>query len=148
MGKMIVGMVAAVVGFMTVAGIGAATNKFDYKTATEERQQKYLDNIVSGFEAGFKLTAGRTAAIERAKANADWDTISIDIKFNTANVNNVSSGQIEAFRKEMYSKNCKWLAKNRVFEHGVAMKIRMKRPNGAALTSFTFDGENCAAWLA
>jgi len=146
MKQVFVGLIAAVIGFITVGAITGSGGKFDYANAEEEDKQKYLENVIKGFRAGFKTTAGKSAEIVDTRAMAQYDLISVDIlmkdkKFKTANAQ-----QIESYRKYMYKNTCKMLGKQNLLDVGITMKIRMNREDGGSFAKFKFDEEVCSRY--
>lgn len=137
---------AAAMAALKSGNIGFNFN-FDYANASEERQQKFLDSVVKGFEAGFERSAKGAAEIEWIKADAAYDTLSVDLRFRLKDVERANGYQVEAFRKEMLTENCKLLDSKELLDAGVKMKLRMKRPSGGVLTNMTFDSAACAPYL-
>jgi hypothetical protein len=138
---------AGLLTVVAVAALGPALN-FDYADASEERQQKFLDGVAKGFEAGFKRSARGSAEIERIKSDAVYDTISVDIRFKDPNAEHANGYQVEAFRKSVYTENCRLFASRKLLEAGVKMKLRIKRPSGGILTNLAFDSAACKPYLA
>lgn len=144
MNKAAPAIIAPIIGGLMFAAMGTTQGiGFDYKSASEERQQKYLDGIASGFERGFNATAGGAAIIERIDASADRDTISVEVRFTKKEVEKATADQIEDFRQFTYNRNCGYFAENALFEKGITLKMRMKRPSGAVLTNFTVNEDSC-----
>ncbi len=144
MNKAAPAIIAPIVGGLMFAAMGTTQDaRFDYKAASQERQQKYLEGVVKGFEKSFSATAGGAAIIERASANAQWDTISIDVRFTKKEVETATAEQIEDFRRFIYQQNCSYFAEKSLFDQGVTLRMRMKRPSGAVLTNFTVSDEGC-----
>lgn len=141
-------IIAPIVGGVILLSMAALTRaEFDYATATEERQQKYLDNIARGFSAGFNATSGGSATIKRISANASADVISVDIQFTKKEVETATASAVENFRQFVYKNECAWLEKNDVLEKGVSIKIRMTKPSGSVLTNFNINDEACSAYI-
>ena len=142
-------IIAPIIGGMVFAGAATLTSggSLDYSSSTEERQQKYLEDIARGFEAGFKATAGRNAEIKRISANPDADAISVDIQFLRKDVERATPKAIESFRKEIYTKQCGFLAKRGVLEQGISIRMRMTKPSGAPLTNFNVSASTCERYL-
>jgi len=144
MNKAAPAIIAPIIGGLMFAAMGATQGVgFDYKSAPEERQQKYLEGIAKGFEKGFNATAGGAAVIERISANADHDMISVEVRFTKKEVEKATADQIEDFRQFTYKRNCGYFADNALFDKGVTLKMRMKRPSGGVLTNFTINEEGC-----
>lgn len=120
---------------------------FDYANASEERQQKFLDGVAKGFQSGFRRSAKGLAEIERIKADAVYDTISVDIRFRDKNTERANGYQVEAFRKSVFTENCALFDSKKLLDAGVKMKIRMKRPSGGVLTNLAFDSAACKPYL-
>ena len=147
MNKAAPAIIAPIIGGLMFAAMGTTQGVgFNYETASEERQQKYLDGVAKGFEKGFSATVGRAAVIERISANAEWDTISVDVRFTKKDVEKATADQIEDFRKFIYRRNCSYFAERALFNQGITLKMRMKRPSGAVLTNFTVNEEGCAPY--
>lgn len=147
MNKAAPAIIAPIIGGLMFAAMGTTQGVgFDYKSAPEERQQKYLENVVKGFERGFEATAGDIAVIERISANAQWDSISVDVRFTQKTVESATADQIENFRNFNYKQTCGYFAEKSLFDQGVTLKMRVKRPSGAALTNFTVNEESCAPY--
>jgi len=141
----IVASFSAFFGFAAMAVLGPS--RFDYADATEERQQRTLDNIAKGFESGFDATSGGQAVIKRIRTNAETDTISIDIQFTKKEVEYAGTAAITEFREFVYKHNCGFLSRKSVLQEGVTLNIRMTRPSGAALTNFSISESNCKPYL-
>lgn len=140
-------IIAPLVGILMVAATATTQGVgFDYAAASESRQQKYLDGVVKGFGRGFAATAGGAAFIERISADAGRDLISVDVRFRKKEVEHATADQIEDFRAYIYKGNCGYLAENAFLEQGVTLKMRIKRPSGAILTSFAVNKEACAPY--
>jgi hypothetical protein len=144
-GPVIVASISGVIGFAAMATLGPS--RFDYADAPEERQQKTLDNIAKGFEGGFNATSGGHAVIKRISANAQTDTISVDIQFKKQEVKYAGASAINEFRDFVYKHNCSFLNRKSVLQEGVTLKIRMTKPSGSALTNFTISEANCQPYL-
>lgn len=143
MNKAAPAVIAPIVGALMFAAMGTTEDaRFDYAAASEVRQQKYLERIVGDFERGFAATAGGVV-IERISASAEWDAISVDVRLTKKEVETATAEQIEDFRDFAYERNCAYFAEKAVFDQGVTLKMRIKRPSGAALTTFTVNGESC-----
>ncbi len=127
--------------------VGSAAN-FDYAGASEEAQQRYLDNIATGMKGGFSITAGDSAKITRIKADAAFDVIAMEIKFSDSRIDRVGYEQVEAFRETAYRQICRDRATKVVLDKDVSLKLRMMRPNGSHLSTFTFDTKSCAPFAA
>ena len=141
-------IIAPIVGGVILLSMAALTRaEFDYASATEERQQKYLDNIAKGFAAGFNATSGGAATIKRISANASADAISVDIQFTKKEVEYATARAVDDFRQFVYKHECAWLEQNAVLEKGVAVKIRMTKPSGSILTNFNINEDTCAAHI-
>ncbi len=150
MGKVIGAIVAGVVSFIVmfnVASVSSGGGKFDYATATEERQQKYLEGVANGFSAGFKLTAGKRAELSRVEADASIDMISITIQYKDEKIENVTGQQIGQLKKMMQKTACKMADKKKMLESGVTMRMRLKRPSGSQMTGFDINAADCAPFL-
>ena len=144
MNKAAPAVIAPIVGALMFAAMGTTEDaRFDYAAASEIRQQKYLDRIAKGFERGFTSTAGGGAVIERIGASAEWDAISVDVRLTKKEVETATADQIEDFRSFAYKRNCAYFPEKALFDQGVTLKMRIKRPSGAALTTFTVNGDGC-----
>lgn len=144
MNKAAPAIIAPIIGGLMFAAMGTTQGVlFDYRAAPEERQQKYLDGIAKGFEKGFNATAGGAAIIERIGADAQSDMISVEVRFTKTEVENATADQIEDFRQFTYQQDCSYFADNALFEKGITLKMRMKRPSGAVLTNFTVTEDGC-----
>ncbi|MEX0645062.1 MAG: hypothetical protein WD076_07115 [Parvularculaceae bacterium] len=126
--------------------VGSAAN-FDYADADEDAQQRYLENTVSGIKTGFSITAGDSAKITRIKADAAFDLIALDIKFHDPRIDHAGYEDIEAFRETAFRQICRDRSVKTVVTKGVSLKLRMLRPNGGSLSTFTFNEESCAPFL-
>lgn len=140
-------IIAPLIGLLMLAATAMTQDVgFDYATASERRQQKYLDGVVKGFERGFIATAGGAAFIERIGADAGRDMISVDVRFRKKEVETATADQIGDFRAYIYKENCRYFAENAFLEQGVTLKMRIRRPSGAILTSFAVNAEACAPY--
>lgn len=143
MSKAAPAVIAPIVGALMFAAMGTTEDaSFDYAAASEIRQQKYLERIAGDFEQGFAAAAGG-AVIERISASAEWDAISVDVRLTKMEVETATAEQIENFRDFAYKRNCAYFAEKALFDQGVTLKMRIKRPSGAALTTFAVNGESC-----
>ncbi|MEK7264695.1 MAG: hypothetical protein AAB227_01225 [Pseudomonadota bacterium] len=147
MNKAAPAILAPIIGGLMFAAMGTTQGVgFDYKSASEERQQHYLDGLAKGFERGFAASSGKAAVIERVSANAQWDTISVDVRFTQQTVESATADQIEDFRRFYYKQNCSFFAEKSLFEQEITLKMRVKRPSGSILTNFTVNEQNCAPY--
>ena len=145
MNKAAPAIIGPIIGGLMIAAMGTTQGVgFDYKSAPEERQQKFLDGVAKGFETRFGATAGRNAVIERISASARWDAISVEVRLTKESAETATADQIENFRAFLYKQNCGYFAEKSLFEQDISLKMRVKRPSGAALTAFTVNEENCA----
>ncbi len=127
---------------LAAAACGAPAN---YSTADEDSQQQYLDRFAKGFEQGFKMTARGQAEIENISTNAQYDSVSVDIRFLPSNVERATTQELVAFRKIIFEKNCNFGPQRALFEQGVTLKVRMKKPSGSALASYDLNKSSCAS---
>jgi hypothetical protein len=126
---------------IAAAACGAAT--VDYAEQSEEIQQQRLDRFASGFKAGFNATSRGQAEIERMTANAAWDSVTADIRFKPANVEQASLEDLAAFRKYLFDKSCNFAPQRSLFEQGVSLKLRLKKPSGSTLANYELNQKNC-----
>jgi hypothetical protein len=137
-------IIAPLIGVLMFAAMATTQGvRFDYRAAPESRQHKYPDGAVTGFERGFAAPAGGAAFIERIGADAGRDMILVDVRFRKKEVETATADQIEDFRAYIYKENCRYLAENAFLEQGVTLKMRIRRPSGAILTSFSVNEEAC-----
>ena len=151
MDKVIIFCVAAFVGFIAIAGIGAVGGPgggFDYATAESAERQKFLDSVAKGFRGGFRLGAGKSAEITDTFTDESVDLISFSIQLKDERINDVPLGHIEKQRLLMLKKSCQQASNKRLLDYGVTMRMRFYKPGGAKLMSVTVNQENCAKYLA
>ncbi len=140
-------IVAPIVGILMFVAMAATQSVgFEYRTASSERQQRYLSAIAKGFERGFMATAGDNAVIERMSANANWDSISIEARLTQNEVERATEEQIADFRDFTFRQSCAYFAEKALFETGIVLKIRVKKPSGDTLTTFAINDEGCAPY--
>lgn len=146
MNKAAPAIIAPIVGALMFAAMGTTQSvNFDYAAAPEDRQKKYLDGLALQFERDFKASAGKSAIVERVDADASNDIISIDIRFNNEIVETATADQIAEFRNYAYARHCAFAVEKALFDKGIALKIRVERPSGAALATLVINEESCAA---
>lgn len=145
MNKAAPAIIAPIVGGLMFAAMGTTQSvNFDYTAAPEDRQKKYLDGLAVQFERDFKATAGKSAIIERIETDASIDVIAVDIRFNTEIVEAATADQIAEFRNYAYARHCAFAVEKALFDKGIALKIRVERPSGAALATLVISEESCA----
>lgn len=137
----------AVLSLTALAACGGPSASFDYQTASEERQQKYLDGIANGFKTGFRFTAGNRAELSRLEADASIDMVSITIQYKDDRMEKASGEQIGQMKQLLLKYSCKNAQKSKMLEQGVTMRIRMKRPSGSQMTGFDIDEEGCQGYV-
>lgn len=142
MNKAAPAIIAPIVGALIIAAMGT-TRSFDYAAASEDRQRKYLEKIARSFERNFSAAVGDNAIVERISADAHRDAISVEARFAKKEIETATAGQVEDFRSFAYGRSCAWFAERALLDQGVTLKMRIKRPSGAALTAFTVDRESC-----
>ena len=148
MSKSIPILIAAACGLLGFAAMAVlGPSDFNYANEPESRQQKKLENIAKGFEIGFKTTSRGMAEINRIRADAETDTISVDIRFIRADVEHAPANAIAEFRREVYKNNCAFLDNKSLLDEGVTLRIRMTKPSGSALTNFTINKDGCRPYL-
>lgn len=142
MNKAAPAIIAPIVGALIIAAMGT-TRSFDYAAASEDLQQRYLVKIARGFERNFSAAVGDNAIVERISADARRDAISVEARFAKTEIETATADQVEDFRSFAHRRSCAWFAERALFDQGVTLKMRIKRPSGAVLTAFTVDREGC-----
>jgi hypothetical protein len=150
MGKIITIAIAVFVGIVMMASVASIDGggKFDYATADEERRQKYLENVASGFRGGFKIGAGKSAEITQTFTDASIDMISFSIQLKDERINNTPFDHIEKQRLIMLKKTCQQAANKKLLEYGITMRMRFYRPGGGKLMAIQVDEAACAKYIA
>lgn len=146
MNRLVIGA-AAIACLSATAGVAAlAPTHFDYASASEESQQRFLERFGWGFRKIIGDGAGETAEVERVDADARWNSVDVDIRFTEPQVETFSSSEVEAVAQAIYVEYCKTDDEKRLLEQGVRMNLRMKRPSGGALSNVVLDDETCATF--
>ncbi len=150
MGKALVIAVSLIVGvfaFISAASISSG-GSVAYAERTEEAQQQYLDNMAKGFTTGFKFTAGKRAEVTDIFTDAEYDMISISVKYLGEDAENASQIQIEKMRRYMEKSVCKMADKQKMLANGITFRVRMFRPSGTKMGTVQVDQENCVQYIA
>ena len=152
MGKTVTIAIAAFIGIVmmaSVASVGGSngSGKFDYLTADEERQQKYLENVARGFRGGFTIGAGNSAEITQTFTDASIDMISFSILLKGERINDTPFDHIEKQRLLMLKKTCQQAANKKLLEYGITMRMRFFRPGGDKLMAIQVDEGSCAKYI-
>ena len=149
MGRAITIAIAAFIGIVMMASVASvgSSEKFDYVTAEEERQQQYLDNVARGFRGGFKIGAGKSAEITKTFTDASIDMISFSIQLKDEKINDTPYDHIEKQRLVMLKRTCEQAANKKLLEYGITMRMRFYRPGGAQLMAIQVDEGSCARYI-
>ena len=146
--KWIIGIVSAVIAFSTMASLSGGGNRIaNYDTLDDASQQEVLDQIASGFKAGFNLTAGKRAEITQIYTDTSYDLVSISVQYNDKRIETAPADAIERTRQMLTKQTCKLANKQKMLERGITMRIRMHRPSGARMGTVQVDPENCARYI-
>jgi len=149
MGKVVIFIAAAFVGFVTIASVGSVSDrggKFNYVTADEEQKQKYLNDVARGFRGGFKIGAGKSAEITQTFTDASIDMINFSIQLKDERINDTPFDYIEKQRLLMLKKTCEQAANKKLLEYGITMRMRFYRPGGGKLMAIQVDEAACAKY--
>lgn len=132
---------------LILTACGAPTRNFDYQSATEESQQKFLEGVANGFKTGFRITSGNRAELTRVDADASIDMVSITIQYKEDVAEKATGQQIGMMKNQMLSFGCKHAKKNDMLDKGVTIRFRLKRPSGSQMSGFDVDTEGCQAYI-
>jgi len=115
---------------------------FDYLTASETRQQVYLDRVASQIRSSF--SSGGAAEVTGLSVEAPRDAIVVSLRYTDPATEEPPAQQIQFLKKYMYTENCGRRAVRAVIERGVKLEIRFTRPSGRPLAEVTLDRRACA----
>ena len=146
--KWIIGCIAGIVGFASMASIGSVESTTDYGALSIEEKQKRFEKIARGFEAGFKLTSGSRAEIMQKYVDAETDLISFSVQLLDPKINDVPYEYVEKQRLTVLEKVCKLTNKRKLLETDFTMRVRFFKPGGGKLMTVQVDAENCASYIA
>lgn len=145
MSKAAPAIIAPIIAGLMFAAMGTTRGlDFDYSSAPEERQQRFLEGVARDFERNSRSTFGKSAIIEHISADAQTDAITIEARFKDALVEMATDDQIAELQDFIYARNCGYFTEESLFGKGITLKVRMKRPGGKALASVNADDEGCA----
>lgn len=146
--KWIIGVVSAIVGFVTMANVASVEDRgSSYAEATEEQKQKRLESLAKGFKAGFRVTAGSKAEITQTYVDASADLVSFSVQLKDPKINDVPYEQVDRQRIVMLKQMCALTDKKGLLETDFTMRVRFYRPGGGKLMTLEVDGENCGPYV-
>jgi len=142
-------LLSLLIAGLSILGLAAlsveAGLRFDYQAASEERQQAYLDGVVSAMRSSFARQGG-SAEMTSATGDAAHDVVRVGIRFTDDRLEEPPGQQIEFLKQYMYTENCNYFATRAVIEKGVAIEFSIARPSGAPLADLSFTAQSCAPY--
>ena len=146
--KLIVGIFSAILGFAVFAVLGPGFNEpFDYDSASPERRQEFLEKKARRFEAGFRVTAGKSSEISNIFVDEAYDLVSISVKLRKDSAENLQFQHVAQYREFMLEKSCQLTERKLLTDTPYTMRIRFFKPSGAKLMTVEINGESCKRFL-
>ncbi len=146
--KIIVGVLAAIAGYVAVSLWNPFGGGFDYATAGPEEKQKFLEARARHFELGYKLAAGKASEIKSRLVDAEYDLISFSVTLNDVGDRPVNANGAQKFRTEFLRMNCRIVERNLLKETDYTLRIRYFRKSGGKLFQIDVNGETCTPYIA
>jgi hypothetical protein len=144
-GKIAVGILAAIAGFLAVTFWGPFKGEpFDYAAASVERKQKYLETKAQNISRGYRLTAGDKSEITQTYVDAESDMISFTIELKGAELASLPASEVENAKNLILKTVCKLTERKLLTETAFRMRMRFFRPGGGSLMTVEANGETCA----
>lgn len=146
LGKILVGAIAAIVGFVTVSLLNPfGGSEFDYASASLEDKQAYLERKARNMSRGFKVTAGNSSELSNIYVDAGDDLVSLTVKLKQPGT--IPAKEIATARNLWLKAACKLTERKLLTESDFKLRVRYFQSNGANLMTVEANGDTCQPYI-